>query len=214
MRKIITTGLILFSTTVLFAEDVKDLNTALKVSTLGVGLDISTPINDTFSARFNVNGAAYSKNETSNGNSYSGTLTLFTAGVLLDTYPFENKFRLSTGIYYNGNNFTGTAIDKVTINGTTYNISDIGKVDADITFNKIAPYIGIGWGNTTKDKGWGFTFDLGALYHGKGEVDLTSERGNSPRINEGLAKEEVKINDELADNKIYPVVALGVNYTF
>ena len=210
----ITTGLILLSTTVLFAEEVKELNAAFKVSTLGVGLDVSTPINDTLSVRFNVNGAAYSKKETSNGNSYSGTLTLFTAGVLLDTYPFENNFRLSTGIYYNGNNFTGTAIDKVKINGNTYNISDIGKVDADITFNKTAPYIGIGWGNNTKDKGWGFTFDLGALYHGKGEVDLTSERGDNPRINQGLAKEEAKINDELADNKLFPVVSLGVNYTF
>ena len=218
MKKILTTGLILLSTTALFADAPKEVNGALKVSTLGLGVDISTPINDTYSARFNINGATYSDSQTSDGNNYEGTLDLFTAGVLVDAYPFENNFRVSTGIYYNGNGFSGTvtpsATQTVEIDGVIYTAADVSKVNTDVSFDKVAPYFGIGWGNDARDKGWGFTFDLGVLYHGKGKADLTAEGVNNPAINAGLEKEEQNINDDLAKHKFYPVVALGVNYTF
>jgi len=218
MKKIITTGLILLSTTTLFAETPKEVNAAFKIGTLGYGLDASTPINDTYSVRFNINGLNYSDSQSQDGNNYKGDLELFTAGILVDAYPADNNFRITTGLYYNGNGFTGTvtpsATQTVELNGVTYTSADVAKVNADVSFNKIAPYFGIGWGNDARDKGWGFTFDLGALYHGKGTADLTAEGINNPAVNQALAKEEASINDDLAGNKFYPVVALGVNYTF
>jgi len=218
MKKIIATGLILLSTTVVFAETPKELNAAFKIGTLGYGIDVSTPINDTYSARFNMNGFNYSDSQSQDGNTYKGDLELFTAGILIDAYPADNNFRLTSGVYYNGNGFTGTvtpsATQTVEINGVTYTSADVGKVNVDVSFNKIAPYVGIGWGNDARDKGWGFTFDLGVLYHGKGKADLTAEGVNNPAVNQGLAQEEQNVNDDLADNQFYPVIALGVNYTF
>jgi len=221
MKRVLLGVLIASSSMSLVADDKMEVNGALKISTLGYGVDISTPINSRYSARFNVNGLSYSDTQTSDGNTYSGTLDLLTLGVLVDAYPFENNFRLSSGLYYNGNKFNGTVTPSSTvsvdINGRTYTASDLGRLNSDITFNKIAPYFGIGWGNDAHDTGWGFTFDLGVLYQGAGTANLNAEVINSTlasQIASDIAQEEQNINDDLSKFKFYPVLSLGVNYTF
>ena len=221
MKKTIATGLLLLSTLTLLAETPKEFNTAFKLGTLGMGFDASTPINETYSLRINLNGLSYSDTQDSDGNTYDGTLDLFTAGLLVDAYPFKNNFRISTGIYYNGNGFDGSVTpigtQTVEINGVTYTSNDITKLNTNVTFNKVAPYLGIGWGNNAKDKGWGFTFDLGALYHGKGTASLTTDIKNpalASQINTGLIKEEQNVNDDLSNFQFYPVVSFGVNRSF
>jgi len=221
MKKIVSTALLILSTTLLVADEVKEYNTAMKLSTLGLGFDISTPINDKLSARFNLNGASYSDTQSEDGNDYEGSLELLTAGILLDYYPFQNNFRLSSGVYYNGNGFTGsvtpTSTTTVEIGGTTYTNEDIGSLNTDISFNSLAPYLGLGWGNNARDKGWGFTFDLGAMFHGTGEANLNAtviDQRIANLIASDIAKEEQDINDKLADIKVYPVVSIGVNYSF
>ena len=218
MKKKILLGVLYLSSS-LFASE--DINVALKVSTLGNGLDISKSISEDFSLRFNINGLNYSDTQTDSDTEFEGTLNLLTAGVLVDYYPFTTNFRLSTGLYYNGNNFTGTAKPTagttIDIDGTTYSITDIGSLDSKITFNTISPYLGLGWGNDARDKGWGFTFDLGVLYHGQGKSDLTANVINpaiAAQIESDIVKEEASINDDLGKVKLYPVVSLGVNYTF
>lgn len=213
-------ALSLLMTTVVATEE-RDMNVGLKLSTLGLGLDASMPINDTFSVRFNVNGASATQTDSQDGNDFEGTLDLFTAGVLLDYYPFENNFRVSSGLYYNGNGFKGNikpsnGVD-IDIDGTTYSTSDIASLDSDISFDTTAPYLGIGWGNDAHDKGWGFTFDFGAMYHGSGKADLTANGVNSfiaQQLENDIAAEEKSINDDLAKVKFYPVIAIGVNYSF
>ena len=243
MKRIINTALVLLSTTFLVAEEItvpktalqvndvnktenitklRDFNVALKLGTLGLGFDVSTPINDKLSARFNLNGASYTDTDSQDGNDFEGTLDLMTAGILLDYYPFENNFRLSGGAYYNGNGFEGnvkpSATTTVDINGKEYNIGDIGSLDSKIKFDKVAPYIGLGWGNDTHDKGWGFTFDLGVLYHGEGKGTLTpkdlSPLIDRAELDRNVKNEEQNINDDLSDYRVYPVVSLGVNYSF
>ena len=221
MKKIVSTALVLLSTTLLSADEPTAFNVATKIGTLGLGLDISTPINENLSARFNLNGGSYSDTEENDGNDYEGTLDLMSAGVLLDYYPYANNFRLSTGVYYNGNEFTGTATSTDTstleLNNIEYTIAELAKVNTKVTFDKFAPYVGIGWGNDAHSKGWGFTFDLGVMYHGDAEVDLSPDIKDLEKIaeiNTAIENEERNIEDELSDYNLYPVVALGVNYSF
>jgi len=215
------TTVLLFSTTALMAENTRAFNVGTKLSTLGLGLDISTPVNDKLSMRFNINGASVSQTDSQDGNDFEGTLDLFTAGALLDYYPFENNFRLSTGIYYNGNGFQGNIKPSpgtdIEIDGTSYSTTDIGSLDSTLSFDTVAPYLGIGWGNDARDKGWGFTFDLGAMYHGAGTADLKANVINQSIANQieaDILAEEESINNDLADFKIYPVITIGINYTF
>ena len=43
-----------------------------------------------------------------------------------------------------------------------------------MTFNKVAPYLGIGWGNPVQNgKGWGMISDIGVLFQGSPKTTLT-----------------------------------------
>jgi hypothetical protein len=215
---------VLLASSFLMAEQPKDINGALKLGTLGYGVDLSSPFNDTFALRLNVNGLSFTQTDSQDGTDFEGTLDLFTAGALIDYYPFQNNFRLSSGLYYNGNGFTGSAKPSagstVEIDGNIYtlgDVGDIGSLDSEVSFKSTAPYIGLGWGNDANDKGWGFTFDLGAMYHGSGTADLKANINNQALANEIAADveaEEQNIKADLEEFKFYPVLSLGVNYTF
>jgi len=216
----------------------------VKVGTLGLGLDISRSITDKLNLRFNINGATYSDTGTESDVEYDYDLDMITAGLLLDYYPMESEFRLSAGAYYNGNEFalTGkpTTAGTFDINGVTYTTADLGSLKGTVDFDEFAPYIGIGWGNSTKKAGWGFSVDVGLMYHGEPNVDLTAVKGSAVTTAEDAFKianptatqaqidaasgwdvieanvqaEESDLINELNDYKIYPVVSFGVTYTF
>jgi len=235
MKKIISVSLLSLFMTSAWADtsleniDVEEGNVvALKVGTLGLGIDYSIPVDNDFSVRFNLNGATYSEDDITVDNiDYSGELNLFTVGALLDYYPYEeNTFRLTGGAYYNGNNFKGssrpTIYRDIKIGENSYNANVIAKLDADLDFNPISPYIGIGWGNkTTVQKGWGFSLDIGVLYQGEAEVNLTPDinpllRGTfvETEINRNIEKESKQIIEDIQGYTFYPVIMMGASYKF
>ena len=204
-----------------------DYALGLKVSTLGVGLDLSIPINNQFNVRLNLNGASYDDTTNESGVDYTYQLDLLTAGVLVDYYPMSgSEFRVTGGVYYNGNElemcgqFDGTT-GNININGTPYTTADIGKLNGKIDFDEIAPYIGIGWGNAVKNSGLSFSVDVGIMYQGEPNVELKATALNplltvaqTDIINNNIKAEELDLANELDDYKIYPVISVGVTYTF
>jgi hypothetical protein len=55
------------------------------------------------------------------------------------------------------------------------------------------------------------------MYQGKGDVDLDAEDGllsDDAILQENLAIEEEKVEDDLDDFVVYPVVGLAVTYRF
>jgi len=192
-------------------------NMALKVGTLGVGVDFSMPITDYLNARLNVNGFKYSYDTTQNGIDYSATATLLSAGALLDYYPMStNAFRISGGVYYNGNKIEGDVnVVGSTFNGNTY---ANGSVALESKFNEVAPYIGIGWGNKGEEKGWGFSVDIGAMYHGEPGIDATVTTtlpiAAATALKNDVEAERAKLEDDFKSYSFYPVVMIGATYTF
>ncbi len=197
-------------------EETEPVNVALKIGTLGIGLDVSRFIDENLATRFNLNTASYSDTTTDSDTEYDIDIDLLTVGILLDYYPFETEFRLSVGAYYNATKFAGIAKSNsgsVNIDGTDYLLSDLGALKSKVTFNKISPYIGIGTGNDARKEGIGFTFDLGVMYHGTPEVDLTVS--NAGVVSQAQINAEIKsIEDDMSSFKFYPVIAIGINYTF
>ncbi len=201
-------------------------NAALKAGTLGIGVDISRAINDKFALRLNLNGFKLNRTETLDQVSYDASLKLLTAGLLADYYPFENAFRMSAGAYYNGNKFNGVATpadtQSVSVGNRTFTGKELGHLDTKIDFNNFSPYAGIGWGNDSRQKGWGFTFDLGVLYQGspniyaKGYVDANApgKATLQKTIDTEVENERKNIADKTKKYKWYPVVMIGINYTF
>ena len=75
----------------------------------------------------------------------------------------------------------------------------------------------MGWGNALgEDKRWGFVFDLGVVFQGSPDADLTATGplASDPTFLAELAKEEQQLQDEVDDYEYYPVVSIGVTYKF
>lgn len=243
MKKLQLLGTLLMGSNILFAggdvltpvEPVTDLpettiedtssrlyNVGLKVGTLGVGVDVSTPINNSFALRVNINGATYSHSASEEDIDYDADLKFANAGVLVDYFPFESVgFHLSAGAYYNANKIEAQGqptAGTFTIDDMDYQASEIGSLDAKLDFDKFAPYVGLGWGNDSRSEGFGFSLDLGMLV-GKTNTYLTATRGivddaTWADIQNSVANEKEKLDDNLDELKVYPVISVGITYTF
>ena len=191
---------------------------ALKVGTLGVGVDFEHMFNQKFGMRLNVNGFKLNKTKTYDEIKYKAKLKLLSAGLLADYHPWGSMFRVSGGVYYNNNKITGTArpTGTVTYGGKTYNVGEIGRIDAKIDFKKVAPYLGIGW-SSTESSGWHFTTDIGVMYVGKPRVNLKAH-ANDPTIQNDLdsrtADEEAKVYKDVKKYKWWPVISIGIERKF
>ncbi len=215
-----------------YAEEISTQYTVgLNVGTVGIGLDISVPVTPSLNVRASLNGATYSGTEVESDIEYDYSGDLLTIGALLDYYPVEeSQFYLSAGAFYNGNGIDGTGIPyegTYEINGVEYQATDIGALDAEFDFNKIAPYIGLGWGHKSMEAGWGFSMDIGALYHGSPNAALDVTRGSGIPADDGgpndilfeqiqadVEAEQKDLEDEISSYKWYPVVRIGLTYTF
>ncbi|MEN3294450.1 MAG: hypothetical protein V7642_3703 [Burkholderiales bacterium] len=192
------------------------------LGTTGVGVHLSVPVQPNVNARFGVNAMNYSYSDNTSDVDYDFKLKLQTFDALLDWFPAGGGFRLSGGVVYNGNKVDARArsnsTGSYTFNGRTYTAADAGTVNGRIDFRKAAPYLGIGWGNAlAKDKGWGFSADLGVLFQGAPRTSMTSSGCTLPdcsQLQSDIAAENRKLNDEVDSFKAYPVIRFGVSYKF
>ncbi|MGC2047607.1 MAG: FecR family protein [Gallionella sp.] len=184
-----------------------------KASTLGLGADLNLSISDSMSARFGFNsGTYYSAN--SNITGYDSNVLLQTVNALADWYPYQGSFRATGGLFYNNNKATLNAIpgtNGIVIDGVPY--LGVTSMQGTLTFNAIAPYLGIGWGNpVAKDKGWGLVTDIGVLFQGAPNVDLVTTCTTGCPPASAIAAEQAKLEDQVSKFKLWPVVSIGISY--
>ena len=54
-----------------------------------------------------------------------------------------------------------------TINGDTYTAQQVGRLTGKVTWRRVAPYLGIGWGSkAARQSGFSMGFDVGVLVTG------------------------------------------------
>lgn len=202
-----------------YANSLDGVALGVKAGMLGFGVEGDKVVSSKFSVRAGINYYSYSYDSVEADVDYSIDLDLQTVGVILDWHPFEGSFRLSGGVFHNGNEINMTAKSNVTtdIGGIPYSAAELGTLKGKIDFNSFAPYAGLGW-NTSfkKDKGFGFIFELGALFQGSPEVDLSADGllASDPTFLSNLAAEEADLQSALDSFKVFPVVSIGVNYRF
>jgi hypothetical protein len=202
-----------------------DLAASVSLGTTGLGAHLSVPVAEKLNARFGVNAFSYSYDGSTSTVNYDFKLKMRTVDALLDYHPYSGAFRLSAGAIYNGNKITATGLPNsgatYTLNGRTYAASDVGQLNGDVDFRKIAPYLGIGWGNPLANKkgGFAFTADLGVMLQGTPRTSLTNTGCQSgtvicQQIATDVAAENVRLSEEAKDFKTYPVARVGVSYRF
>lgn len=197
-----------------------------KIGTLGLGAELTSRINDDWNGRFGINGYSYSTKRTESDIEYDFKLKLQTISAIADFFPSrDNGFRLSAGLMVNSNEATLDArpsgANTYTINGVTYAAASVGSLRGDLTFSKVAPYLGIGWGNpVTKGAGWTFAADLGAIYQGKPKIGFSASCGAAltaaqcTTLQNDVAAEKSQAESALDSFRWYPVVSIGASYRF
>lgn len=200
-----------------------NLALTLQGGTTGLGAGLAYRLTDQLSVRGSYNGFAYSHEETVDELEYDLDLELSTTELLLDWHPFNSGFRVTSGIVYNGTDLTGdarpTGTGTVEFGGQTFVVQDVGSVDADVDFQRVAPYLGIGYGQPF-GKRLSFSADLGVMYQGSPDATLQVRPGagvdplTQARLEQAAADEERELEDELDQLRFYPVARIGLAYAF
>lgn len=197
-----------------------------KAGTLGLGADIVAPIFEHANARVGANLYNVNRNLNRNGIDYEGKGELRSVSVLGDWFPIRaSAFRLTGGLMYNGNKgklhakpMSGSTYE---FNGTTYQASDVGTADGDISWRRMAPYLGIGWGNPVeRATDWSFNMDVGVMFQGAPHARLNVTCGAAlpqvqcDQLQSDAAAEEAKLKSDTRKYRLFPVLSLGIGKKF
>ncbi|MFO7445222.1 MAG: hypothetical protein R6W90_02600 [Ignavibacteriaceae bacterium] len=189
---------------------------SVKASTLGINGEIIRSFGSNINLR--IGAAAFSYSLDGGGGTeqykYTADAKLLSASLLADYFPFGQVFRLTGGVFFNFNkaNIDLVPTKTTTLGGDEYTPEKLGSLQASLDFKKVAPYIGIGFGNPTSgNAGLGFTFDIGTVYQGPANVDLTANGLLEPSA---APDQEELLESNLGWFKWYPVVSLGLIYKF
>jgi hypothetical protein len=192
----------------------------LQAGTLGLlGVDAGYRFSPLFNARLGINTVGTGFNYSNSGVDYRGNWQPTNIHLLGDYFPFgSNSLRLTGGFIAQNNRINGTAQANggvINLNGVDVPASDAGTINADGGFgSSIAPYLGIGYGSPISP-GLSFNADLGVMFPGSPSVKLTRSGGiASADIDNQLAQQEQRTNNDLKGFTAYPFLAIGFSYAF
>lgn len=199
----------------------------VKAGTTGLGLELATSVHPKVNIRAGFSTFKIGASDSADDVDYDLDLKLATIGGYVDFHPFEGSFRLTGGLVHNGNKISGAAEPNqdLEIGDRTYTPAEVGSLQASLTTKDFAPYLGLGWGNSTQGDGrFSFLFDVGILYQGSPRADLQAVvPANSPlnddpallaELNANIDKELTSFREDISNFKVYPVVSFGIAYRF
>jgi hypothetical protein len=119
--------------------------------------------------------------------------------MLVGTYhPWAGSFNVQAGMIVNNSVLDGDLTpntrdqDKIEFdfNGKhyVYQVSELGAIETKVDFDPVAPYVGFGWDTSfDKERGFGFTFDLGVAYQGSANASYKLRYGEALDIEKATA---------------------------
>ena len=202
------------------AADSDELGVALKVGTIGLGVDLSYSLYDKVNLRGGYSRIDRKRNVNETGVSYKAELAMSSATLLLDWHPFANGFRLTGGVsYYPDNQVTGSAVpvagQTLTVNDVVYDSSDLTSLDVAVELKSFSPYIGVGWGNSVGDGHWSITLDAGFTKVGPAHVGVgytCIDPVLCASIDADVQAEIAELEDDISDFTWWPVLSIGFAY--
>jgi hypothetical protein len=140
--------------------------------------------------------------------------------LLADVYPFHGNFRLTAGVVFNQNSANYSSTPEVTgallgfISDSHYH-GVIGNVHGPISFNPVAPYLGVGY-EYHAGPHWSVSADAGAMYQGNGRIQLipTGLLAAMPDWRDRILANGYKADKMISKMSYYPVVSFQVGYRF
>ncbi len=221
-----------------FGEDGK-IYFGAQLGLLGPGVYGGYDFLDVFSVRGQIHWLQLPFERELSDSDYDVDLVFTSLGVLLDWHAYEG-FRVTGGVYYSDNHVDAAA------EAMDLNIGDrqyAGNLDANLAFNGVAPYIGVGWTSGRGEPGLGYLVDVGLFFQGSPELTTTGEVGVDiagtmvmcgfdvsgkgeatitgtgcdtalPMLGDDVEQEHETLLGKLGDLDLYPVISVGATYRF
>lgn len=188
--------------------------------TMGGAIEGQVQINEYFQLRAGANYLAFDEDIDVDEITYDGELDFSGFGAFVDVHPFRNSFFITGGAYAGGKSIdlTASSTVPVEIGGVIFTPAEYGRLEGDVSFDDVAPFVGVGFDTTFEGSGhWGFSIVAGAAMFGSGDVTLEAVGGslsNDPILQAQLQNEIADIEQEIEDYELWPVVQLGLSYRF
>lgn len=190
----------------------------VKAGTLGIGVEGTWRPLPYIDVRAGANQYDYTNNGFYGGVNYDAEINLdnyYVTGNL--RFPLS-PFRLTGGLYSNGNEFNALSGDNgaiILIGGDPYPADAVGTVSAKASFDSTSPYFGVGFDFTVFGK-VGMNLDFGVLWQGSPQVSIATDGllTGDPTFETSLEAERAELENELSDYKAWPVVSLGFVFNF
>ena len=189
-----------------------------RASTLGVGVELSYRLSKGIGVRIGGNLFELSKDAAIENIDYRITPHLENGTAIVDLFPVGGAFHLSGGFLLNNNRVKMVARvnQNIDIGGTTYTPQQVGSLIGTLSFRKIAPYFGLGFGGRGR---FAVLFDLGVGITGTPRIGLvgnTSLTGTSKAdFDANVAEELAQVRSEIDGKsylKFHPVLSLGFRF--
>lgn len=208
--------LFLILLTVSSAIRAQDFAVSVKASTVGCHFEAFRSFGSSLNLHLGGSFFAYKYNSSENTKEdyvMNADLKLNMFSLLLDYMPFKSSsFRISAGAALNNNKPNAVAVPTINkvIGGDVYNKDNLGNMSVDLSFNKINPYLGIGFGNPVGE-GSPLTvmFDIGAYYQGSPKVDLKADGLLAPSAS---PEQEKIVENNIKWFQFFPVISVGLSY--
>ena len=189
----------------------------MKAGTLGIGIEATWRPLPYMDLRLGANSYDYNDTLSRAGIDYDSTLTLETYYATANFRFPLSPFRMTAGVFSNGNewNMASANTGTIRIGGVDFSAAEIGTVSSTTSFSNTAPYFGFGFDFTVLNK-VGLNLDFGVLWQDEPNVTMaaTGLLANDPTFLAELESERQELQDEMSTFKAWPVLSLGFVYNF
>lgn len=218
--------------------DYRPFTISAEAGTTGLGGSVSWRFLDNFGVRGGVNYFSYDTEKYTYttrapglspavDQKYDGTTRLLSEPIAVDFYPSaKSAFRISLGALVNQNRFNATVqADGVpgsayVFNGVDYLQSAVGSLDLEVKQQTLSPYLSVGTSiYLDKARHWSLSGELGVAYTGSSKASLTAPNHDialdgTPDFSNDLNAEAQSVQKDASKDKLYPIVKIGVSYSF
>ena len=220
MRRIITFLIVFFLVQQGFAQGSSSWLVGVEGNTQGVGLELSmgASAESKWSYRLSYQYFRYLKENTlvlEKGSELIVNPAIRQQALIakVDWHPFrKGRFRLTTGVAYHviqdykvlARSITGIKQGDITIAP-----EDFGVIDAALQWNKVRPYLGLGWGRAFPNHRISFGVDMGVYYMGSPHLNVNYEGFLETTT---LDEELKKVEQKAAGYAYYPHLGFQIRY--
>lgn len=193
-----------------------------KLSTLGITAEMAYANSDHTELFSNISAFTYNKDLTVEGSTFNADSRLMSLIAGMRYYPTASNLYIGGGFGINNNEVVlspNLTNDSYVFNGRTYDADDVSDVKPRAIYNTFAPMFMVGWqSKKINETGVSFFGEAGVFYNGDTDVEsdapCSSLTASCAQLKEDFEKSRAALEDKLDDYSIYPVLSLGVRYSF